>query len=198
MKNANPEDVQVEHEHEYARGTSSKVPSTLAYEKENHNHPDFESQDEIKCGFEVDGSMTSMSFFKMCVDLEESNSHFDDCIFEDPVSKLLVPTVHDVDGYSALVDYMEWFFRLQISRTERTQGPDYLDKRSLLIVLTHPAACSDSGKSRLVAAAKEAGWTSRPGTSMKICSEAEAAALAEFVARRKRKDFEAWEQEFRV
>lgn len=33
---------------------------------------------------------------------------------------------------------------------------------------------------------------------MKICSEAEAAALAEFVARRERKESEAWEQEFRV
>lgn len=198
LRDSQPVDVQVEHEHEYSRGALSKVPSIVAYRADNPHHPDFEDTQEAKFGFEVDGSMTSKSFFKMCLDLKVPNPEFDDQIFEHSISRFLVPGRADADGYTTLVNYMSWFYKTQISRTERTQGPDYLQNRKLLIVLTHPAACSDSGKSRLVEAAKKAGWDSRPGSTMKICSEAEAAALAVFVARRTRAGSEAWEREFQV
>ncbi|KAK7514986.1 uncharacterized protein IWZ02DRAFT_372593 [Phyllosticta citriasiana] len=149
---------------------SQKVPSRIAYEEENMRL----SSD--KWGYQVTGRMASYSWFKLLLDSNVDRTKFDDVsllmayggILQLPDWRSPRDVVEDYLGYVCefATDFLAKRFTEENFRTIPVE-----------VWITVPAIWSDAAKDQTRAAAMAAGFGSRPGDTVKMITEPEAAAI---------------------
>lgn len=157
-----------------------KVPSRIAYQAENQGKRNFpEGRDAW--GYEVEPGYKSYSWTKLLLD-----KHALPTAFDDPY--LQVGTDGDDDSIMTLpagktatevtTDYLTYLYNHCIAEIRKPIKGTIFDITPIEFWFTHPATWSDNAKDATKQAAIAAGFASRPGDSISLIPEPEAAAIA--------------------
>ena len=87
-----------------------------------------------------------------------------------------MPSHRDARGVAA--DFLRELYAHLESRVVKNLGKEIFDSTPMDVWLTVPAVWSDQAQSATKNAAKEAGFEARPGDTISVISEPEAAAVA--------------------
>ncbi|KAL1390091.1 hsp70-like protein [Phyllosticta capitalensis] len=149
---------------------SQKVPSRIAYEEENVK------LNSDKWGFEVTGRMSSYSWFKLLLDSKVDRTKYDDAsLFTTYGGILQLPdwrTPRDV-----VEDFLGCVCEFVTEHLTKRFTAENFRTIPVEVWITVPAIWSEAAKDQTRAAAMAAGFGSRPGDSVKMITEPEAAAL---------------------
>jgi len=145
--------------------TRDKVPSRIAYQKENQRHRDFTQNRDI-WGHEVAPGLKSYSWTKLLLDKRAPKSEFDDIFNNNKEADtrdgvLRLPKGKDAE--EVVADYLAHLYQHCMSVLEKKLTPAVLSVTPVDFWFTHPAIWSDAAKNATTNAAKKAGF----GTRMK-------------------------------
>jgi hypothetical protein len=154
-------------------GPSSKVPTTIAYAKENTHY----NLKEDHWGFSVRGGMKSYLWTKLLLDKASLKGKFDDKGLKDYFGSGLMTLPMGKSAQDVCTDYMRHLYKHLCSRLEK-KGVRW-KVTAMEVWITVPAIWSDSAKNSTLEAAKTAGFGARPflGDSISVITEPEAASL---------------------
>lgn len=149
-----------------------KTPSRIAYGSEN---PDCNSN---QFGYQVTPRMVSYSWTKLLLDARTPLTKYDDpeLLKSEGAGMLKIPhykTPTDVAG-----DYLREIYKWTIQELEKRISPEVVRATPFEFWFTVPAIWSDKAKDATQAAARIAGFASRPGDKMYMIPEPEAAGVA--------------------
>ncbi|KAF2084380.1 actin-like ATPase domain-containing protein [Saccharata proteae CBS 121410] len=150
----------------------SKVPSRIAFAKENSEL----ANDEW--GFSVTGTMVQYTWFKLLLDRNVKLTEFDDESLRDLLGNGMCRTPVDKSPQDVCTAYLRCLHQYFVHFLEKKFRPEVVKVTPVEYWVTVPAIWSDKAKSATLAAAKAAGFGSRPTDKVCLISEPEAAALA--------------------
>lgn len=219
---AKPSEVTCMNRYPGSREVRSKVSTVIAYSEENRDHPKFTAggktnADESRFGFEVDTRMVRHAFYKKALDNRDededeeeeaasidinadadTDADFDDPILEQESMARLLHSSTGPRGLQAIRDSLYHLYQIMMSKIAAELGDDFLERYTLKVVLTHPAAMRLRSIAKLRARAEASGWTSTKDSTLVLRSEPDAAITAAFVANAKKFGAQAWLDAFQV
>ncbi|RJE22726.1 hypothetical protein PHISCL_04942 [Aspergillus sclerotialis] len=154
------------------RGTSWKTPTRIAYVAENK---DLSSS---QWGFSVTPRMKSYSWTKLLLDKNTPLTKFDDNSLRDLYGEGLLSLPRGKTAQKVVEDYLRYLYRHLMHTLEKQLGQAVLKSTPIECYLTMPAIWSDQAQLATREAAKAAGFASRPGDTLAMIAEPEAAAIA--------------------
>jgi hypothetical protein len=152
-----------------------KTPTRIAYASENQK---VELKNDL-WGYQVEPGMVSCSWTKLLLDSETKDTKFDDSSIRDAIDqgRLRLPKSRDAQGVAA--DFLTCLYQYMENKLVKEFGSRALyDSTPMDCWLTVPAVWSDYAQNATKAAAKAAGFGSRPGDTISVIPEPEAAAVA--------------------
>jgi len=151
-----------------------KTPTRIAYASENASL----KLKENLWGYQVEPNMVSYSWTKLLLDSTTTTTTFDDPNLLSAIDegRLRLPTFRDAQGVAA--DFMTCLYRHMQTKLLKELGPSVLDATPMDCWLTVPAVWSDQAQNITKAAATQAGFGCRPGDTINVISEPEAAAIS--------------------
>ncbi|GIZ48282.1 hypothetical protein CKM354_001135000 [Cercospora kikuchii] len=151
-----------------------KTPTRIAYASENRKA----ALNQNLWGYQVEPGMISCSWTKLLLDSETKNSQYDDPSIRAAIDegRLRLPNNRDAQGVAA--DFLKGLYAHMENKLIREYGKGIFDSTPMDCWLTVPAVWSDQAQNATKAAAKEAGFGARPGDSISLIPEPEAAAVA--------------------
>ena len=128
-------------------------------------------------GYEVLPGMTSYSWTKLLLDKNALESESDDPGLQQAIAEGVMRLPRGKQAKDVVTDYLRGIYQMFMSAIVKTLGgSDILQITPMEFWLTVPAIWSDEAKSVTRAAAKAAGFGSRPGDEVNLIPEPEAAA----------------------
>jgi hypothetical protein len=159
-------------------GTSEqyeKVPSIIAYGEENQAL--FSGK---KWGYEVTPDMKAYSWFKLRIVENEAIGEHDDPLLRQVAGEGLLNLPAGKSADEVCGDYLKLLYTHVLGQIEEEWTGMITNDMRFSFVLTTPAGWADGAKDRIRAAAESAGFGSRPGDSIRMADEPEAAARYSF------------------
>lgn len=166
------EDIKIITSWDGEQGSSSKTPTRIAYSRENG------SMSRNKWGFQVLSKHVSYSWTKLLLDKNAAVGDHDDPALSKMAGSgiLRLPQFRDAAGVCE--DFLHEVY-IYMSRKLRDEMTAFtLENTPMECWVTLPAIWSDEAKDATLAAAKKAGFGSRPGDEIFTIAEPEAAAIA--------------------
>lgn len=154
------------------RGTSWKTPTRIAYVAEN------KELSSNQWGFSVTPRMKSYSWTKLLLDKNTPLTKFDDNSLRDLYGDGLLNLPRGKTAQKVVEDYLRYLYRHLMHTLEKQLGQAVLKSTPIECYLTMPAIWSDQAQMATREAAKAAGFASRPGDTLAMIAEPEAAAIA--------------------
>lgn len=151
-----------------------KVPSIIAYEKDNKAL--FAGK---KWGYEVTPDMKAYSWFKLRVGDNDAFEEYDDPLLRQSAGQGLLQLPDGKTADDVCKDYFECLYNHILYQLEE-DWEETIEETSLKFVLTVPAGWKDKTKDRIMTAAEDAGFGTRLEDSIRMTDEPEAAALYSF------------------
>ncbi|KAK6524506.1 hypothetical protein TWF281_011413 [Arthrobotrys megalospora] len=153
--------------------TAPKTPSRIAYASQNP------LLQENQWGYGVDAGMTQCAWIKLLLDENSPSTPFDDTDLKSEIEKGRTSLPPDKTVEDVASDYLKELYNHIMRNLEAKMG-GVLDVTEIRFWLAKPATWSDEAETKLLSAAKTAGFGSRPNIKDEICLilEPEAAALA--------------------
>jgi molecular chaperone DnaK (HSP70) len=136
------------------------------------------SLEENQWGYRATPPMVMCSWTKLLLDASTRPAANDDfrLMSQTNESRLRLPSHRDAQGVAA--DFLRELYVHLESRVVKNLGKKIFDSTPMDVWLTVPAVWSDQAQSATKNAAKEAGFGARPGDTISVISEPEAAAVA--------------------
>lgn len=154
-----------------------KTPTRIAYASENHK---VGLKDNL-WGYQVEPNMVSCSWTKLLLDSQTKDTKFDDSSIRDAIDegRLRLPDLPDKrDAQGVAADFLTCLYQHMETKLVKEFGRAVYDSTPMDCWLTVPAVWSDYAQNATKAAAKTAGFGSRPGDTISVIPEPEAAAVA--------------------
>ena len=148
-----------------------KAPTRIAYASENRGKITID-----KWGFSVDQGLKSCSWTKLLLDKDAHPSSYDDPRLRNPDRSMRLPA--NKSARDVCRDYLAGLYTYTVERIEKHIGSDVFKASPVECWITVPAIWLPKAQLATKEAAREAGFGSRPGDSIQIIPEPEAAALA--------------------
>lgn len=152
--------------------SESKAPTRIAYAREN---PGKITEDQW--GFSASPGLRSCSWTKLLLDEDASASSYDDPHLRDLFRSGLMRLPANKSAKSVCRDYLKGLYSHTVERIETHIGSDVFKASPVECWITVPAIWLPKAQLITKEAAREAGFGSRPGDSIRIIREPEAAAL---------------------
>jgi hypothetical protein len=129
-------------------------------------------------GFQVDSQMTSCSWTKLLLDSATSSAQSDDPNLRPAIDegRLRLPLGHNAQKVAA--DFLGMLYKHMEQTLVKHTGRAVFDSTPMDCWLTVPAVWSDHAKNATRDAAAQAGFGARPGDTMAVIAEPEAAAVS--------------------
>lgn len=194
---AEPAGVSASQHWPQVRSNEFKAPSRVAFAEDNAGNGTFRGNTRELVGFKVTNDMTSVSFFKASLDGRPQQSSFDHTILRDNIARNLVSFQTPARDERAALAVLKYVHKIEIDAAKKALK-DLYARTNIHVVLTHPAACSATGKQKLDDLAKQAGLTGRRSDKLKLLSESQAACMAGFVSHMAQVGGEAYKTTFKV
>ncbi|KAI9866990.1 MAG: hypothetical protein M1813_000388 [Trichoglossum hirsutum] len=150
-----------------------KTPTRIAYPTEGNER--FCTSNTI--GYSVTPKMKSHSWFKLLLD-RSAATRFDDPSLRDTEGPGILRLPRGKTAQEVCADYLREIFQTVMSKLEKQVSAEVLRITAIEFWFTVPAIWSDSAKQGTLAAARTAGFGTRPGDEVNLISEPEAAAIA--------------------
>lgn len=154
-----------------------KTPSRIAYAIDNKRTKDY-------WGYEVQPGDKQYSWMKLQLDKEAPPTKFDDLVLSKAIKDGLLANGPERAPRQITADYLREFYNHTIKAIEKgleEQCPGVFDATPITWCLTKPAIWSDVADLETLRAATEAGLGTRPGDTVQLILEPEAAAFATIV-----------------
>jgi molecular chaperone DnaK (HSP70) len=154
-----------------------KTPSRIAYASENNNGNTTFDQ----WGYLVTPRMKSYSWTKLLLDMNAEASEFDDPALGDLARSQgdgLLKVPYHKSAKDVAADYLSNIYQYFMAELEKRISPEVVRVTPLEFWFTVPAMWDDKAKKTTYDAAKQAGFALRPGDSMFLLPEPQAAAVA--------------------
>ena len=150
-----------------------KTPTRIAYATENQKA----QLTKNAWGYQVEAGMISYSWTKLLLDSETKMNQHDDASIPAAIDegRLRLPCDRNAQGVAA--DFLSGLYGHMEDKLVREFGKAIYDSTPMDCWLTVPAVWSDQAQNATKEAAKEAGFGSRPGDTISIIPEPEAAAV---------------------
>lgn len=158
-----------------------KTPSKIAYEvKAEPTENNVISDRQPQWGHQVRCDVNSYSWMKLRLDQHTRLTKFDDISLASlPGSREgLLALPPGKDAVELCADYLRCVYDFTFSELERRMSEQVLKITPMEFWVTHPATWSDQAKQATLEAAKRAGFGTRPGDTIHLITEPEAAAVA--------------------
>ncbi|KAK2733112.1 hypothetical protein FQN57_002304 [Myotisia sp. PD_48] len=155
------------------RDSTWKVPSRIAYAKENNG-----KIPNDQWGFEVSPNLMSYSWTKLLLDKHARIGEYDDPSLKDLFGSGLMNLPRGKNAQAVIEDYLRELYIYLVHQLEKKISPSVFNVTPMEIYLTMPAIWSDQAQLATREAAKAAGFASRPNDSIYMIAEPEAAALS--------------------
>lgn len=149
-----------------------KIPTIVALEGDNENKV-------TAWGASVSSTMSSSSWFKLGMASKSSGTPEDDPLLQQAIGKGLMRIPKGETPQSLCKRFLACLWR-HIMQVVGKRYPGLIDITPIEFVFSAPAEWGESYKNRLTAAAKAAGFLTRPQDSITTVDEPEAAALLTF------------------
>ena len=150
-----------------------KAPTRMAYASEN---PSKITEDQW--GFSARLNLKSYSWTKLLLDKDASPSSFDDPKLQDLFGSGLMRLPVNKTARDVCRDYLTGLYTYTAEKIKKHIGSDVFDASPIECWITVPAIWLPKAQHATKEAAMAAGFGSRPGDSIHIIPEPEAAALA--------------------
>lgn len=150
-----------------------KTPSRIAYAFENR-------KSDLKqdlWGYQVAPGMIAYSWTKLLLDKDAKDTHFDDPNLQSAIEEGRMKLPDGRSAQSVASDFLACLYKHMEQRLLREFGKVTLDQTPMDCWLTVPAVWSDQAQNATKTAALEAGFASRPGDTISVITEPEAAAI---------------------
>ncbi|KAM5349521.1 hypothetical protein ACJ41O_006026 [Fusarium nematophilum] len=147
-----------------------KAPSWIAFASENDDLTD------NAWGYEVEPGMSICAWTKLLLDSTALSSEYDDPSLHNDANngRMRLPPGETAKG--VVTEYLRGIYRMYTQTMNEKFGERQLESLPVDIWLTVPATWSEKAKLMTRDAAADAGFASRPGDSLRLISEPEAAA----------------------
>ena len=122
--------------------------------------------------------MKSYSWTKLLLDKNTPLTKFDDNSLRDLYGDGLLNLPRGKTAQKVVEDYLRYLYRHLMHTLEKQLGQAVLKSTPIECYLTMPAIWSDQAQMATREAAKAAGFASRPGDTLAMIAEPEAAAIA--------------------
>jgi molecular chaperone DnaK (HSP70) len=149
--------------------TYSKAPSWVSLPEENEDG-------EFLWGYEVETGMTTRQWMKLMLDRKANSTKYDDPRAKDVMTGVTSPLPGDWTPFKIVTAYLRAMYCMVMKGLQKYFEKTLLDAMPMDIWLTVPAVWSDAAKLLTKKAAREAGIASRPGDTLQLIAEPEAAA----------------------
>lgn len=171
----NPSDIRVITQWPGSEGQFEKVPSIIAYGKDNRTL--FKGK---KWGYEVTPNMKAYSWFKLRMGDNDSFEEYDDPLLRQSAGEGLLKLPDGKKAKNVCKDYLKCLYQHVMDQLEEEWEGTIIKDTSLKFVLTVPAGWADATKDRIREAAEGAGFGTRMVDTIRMTDEPEAAALYSF------------------
>ncbi|KAF2102746.1 actin-like ATPase domain-containing protein [Rhizodiscina lignyota] len=148
-----------------------KTPSRIAYAEENPNH------DKDQIGFDVTPGMTSYSWFKLLLD-RAAERRFDDPDLRDIEGPGMLRLPRNKTAQQVCADFLRGIYQKTFEELNTRMLASVVNAMPIDFSFTVPAIWSDKAKADTIASARAAGFGSRPGDTITLITEPEAAAIS--------------------
>ncbi|KAI9675985.1 MAG: hypothetical protein M1822_008371 [Bathelium mastoideum] len=149
-----------------------KTPSRIAYEFENRDCK------TNQFGYQVNAKMKSYSWTKLLLDGKTSLTKYDDPELAKAEDSGMLNIPKKLDPSQVAGDYLREVYTWTLNQLETRVSKEIIDITPFEFWITIPAIWSDKAKAATKKAARTAGFASRPGDTMFMIPEPEAASLA--------------------
>jgi molecular chaperone DnaK (HSP70) len=154
-----------------------KVPSTIAYLKENENISQTYGIQGDVWGYEVKPALVSCSWTKLLLDRHARSTEYDDINLESSIESGLLRLPPGKTASSVTTDYLSKLYKHCMKILGRHYA-DLLESTPIEFWFTMPAMWSDKAQNATKMAARNAGFGSRPLDTISMITEPEAGVLA--------------------
>jgi molecular chaperone DnaK (HSP70) len=158
------------------------VPSQIAYSAENA------ALESDTWGYEVQPGTRAYCWTKLLLDKDTLATEYDDPSLQEASGGAALKVPADKKPVDVVADFLGHLYKHCISRIEKTVPPDVLRLTPIDFWFTMPAIWSDEAQHATKTAAERAGFGQRPGDTISMITEPEAAALAAFKTTKDRYD----------
>jgi molecular chaperone DnaK (HSP70) len=149
-----------------------KTPSRIAYSGENDNCK------ENLFGYQVTPKMTSYSWTKLLLDGKTPPTAYDDPVLAKAEGTGMLRLPRGKTATQVAGDYLHELYTFTLKYLESKASPEVISMTPFEFWFTVPAIWSDRAKNKTIAAARAAGFGSRPGDTINLIPEPEASAVA--------------------
>lgn len=150
-----------------------KAPTRIAYANENRG-----KITEDRWGFNATLGLESYSWTKLLLGKEASRSSYDDPKLQAQLDSGLIRLPPNKSASDVCRDYLTGLYEYTVERIKKHIESDVFEASPVECWVTVPAIWSPKAQLATEKAAREAGFGSRPGDSVRVIPEPQAAALA--------------------
>ena len=151
-----------------------KTPTRIAYASENTKS----SLADNQWGYRATPPMVMCSWIKLLLDASTRPAANDDFRLASQSDECKPRLPNNRDAQGVVTDFLRELYAHLESRVVKSLGQEFFDSTPMDVWLTVPAVWSDQAQNATKNAAKEAGFGARPGDTISVISEPEAAAVA--------------------
>ncbi|KAF2812375.1 actin-like ATPase domain-containing protein [Mytilinidion resinicola] len=149
-----------------------KTPSRIAYRSEN------QESNANQFGYQVTPKMTSYSWTKLLLDSRTPATAHDDPDLQKSEGAGMLRLPRGKTATEVAADYLREVYRWTVTELEKRISPEVVRETPFEFWFTVPAIWSDAAKASTQAAARAAGFASRPGDKIFLIPEPEAAGVS--------------------
>ena len=158
------------------------MPSQIAYSAENS------ALESDTWGYEVQPGARAYCWTKLLLDKGTLATEYDDPSLQEASGGAALKVPAGKKPVDVVADFLGHLYKHCISRIEKTVPPDVLRLTPIDFWFTMPAIWSDEAQHTTKTAAERAGFGQRPGDTISMIAEPEAAALVAFKMTKDRYD----------